>query len=545
MRIVTKILFNNFFILSVFLLFGCVVCGINQYDYSWDFANYHYYNPFAFFYNRMNYDIVPASVNTFFNPLPDIPLFLMIEFFNDSPQLIFAFQGIWFGLLLFGFFKLLMLFWDCTTFKGILSAFMALVIAATGQATWFQAGSSTNEIPLAFFVVCSLYIILKMLKNSDAQSGTKFFVAGLVLGLALGLKPTIVFWCVAIGLSLILCYKYWNEPIKYILLFTFAGLLGYLITNGWWMYKMWVLFDNPFFPFLNALFKSEYFDDINYSDRRFIWSFPYNLLYPFVVGKTSSEIIFGDARMGVYYFLVMCAFLRILFHPQKVVLCYKNEKIWFFLITVWVIAYVLWLQIFSIYRYIVVIEMIGALFFVKVMFSYQTKSTVKFVLYYTLLNVVCFAFVSNYTGSKWSNYRSPQDKYYVSMEKIKLPENTLVKLYNFPSAAIIPLLAKNNKFRALGYHHYNVIYMRGSDFVERGRFRQIRDDIEKNHEGPVVVFYRELLFSKYADKLNNEIKKVTKGMFCKELKNNFDGWLYVCVPDSLKYDILVEGVESD
>lgn len=442
------------------------------------------------------------------------------------------------------FFKLVLLFFE-PNLKGWGLALLALAIAATGQATWFQAGSSTNEIPLAFLVVCSLYVILKMLKNSDTQSGTKFFVSGLVLGMALGLKPTVIFWCVSVGLSLILCYKYWTKPIKYILLFTFAGLLGYLITNGWWMYKMWVLFDNPFFPFLNALFKSEYFDNINYSDRRFIWSFPRSLLYPFAVGETSSEIAFGDARMGVFYFLAICIFLRTLFCPKKFVLCYRNERIWFFLMTVWGIAYVLWLQIFSIYRYAVVIEMIGALFFVKVMFSYKTESTLKFVLYYTLLNVACFAFIANYMGNEWPNYRSPRDKYYVSMEKIKLPENTLVKLYNFPTAALIPVLAKDNDFRALGYHHYNAIYMQGSDFVERGRFRQIRDDIEKNHNGPVVVFYRELLFSKNADILNEEVNKATKGMFCKDLKNNFDGWLYVCVPDNLKYDILVEGVESE
>ncbi len=63
----------------------------------WDFANYHYYNPWAFLNGRVGYDIAPAGLNTYFNPLMDIPLYLMIQYFNDSPNIIYAFQGLYFG----------------------------------------------------------------------------------------------------------------------------------------------------------------------------------------------------------------------------------------------------------------------------------------------------------------------------------------------------------------------------------------------------------------------------------------------------------------
>lgn len=45
---------------------------------------------------------------------------------------------------------------------------------------------------------------------------------------------------------------------------------------------MWTHFDNPFFPFANAIFKSEYYVFFNYSDTRFL---PKNwiqfIFYPF------------------------------------------------------------------------------------------------------------------------------------------------------------------------------------------------------------------------------------------------------------------------
>ena len=77
---INKLFKNNFFLLLFFLILGGGVSLLTRYDLLWDFANYHYYNPWAFLNNRWMYDIIPAGVNTFFNPLPDIPLYLLIKF---------------------------------------------------------------------------------------------------------------------------------------------------------------------------------------------------------------------------------------------------------------------------------------------------------------------------------------------------------------------------------------------------------------------------------------------------------------------------------
>jgi len=100
----------NFVQLLFFLILGGIVSLLTRYDVLWDLANYHYYNSWALFNDRWMYDIVPGGINTFFNPLPDVPLYLLITFFNDYPNLVIFIQGLWAGAASFVFFKLITLF---------------------------------------------------------------------------------------------------------------------------------------------------------------------------------------------------------------------------------------------------------------------------------------------------------------------------------------------------------------------------------------------------------------------------------------------------
>ena len=75
---------------------GSYICTRTKFDVNWDFVNYHYYNAFAFLHDRLNYDIAPASVNTFFNPLLDLPLYFLIQKFNQNLDVIYAVQGLWY-----------------------------------------------------------------------------------------------------------------------------------------------------------------------------------------------------------------------------------------------------------------------------------------------------------------------------------------------------------------------------------------------------------------------------------------------------------------
>src|SRR5262249_35422044 len=45
---------------------------------NWDLLNYHFYNGYALLHGRHDLDLAPAQVQTFLNPLVDVPLYLAI-----------------------------------------------------------------------------------------------------------------------------------------------------------------------------------------------------------------------------------------------------------------------------------------------------------------------------------------------------------------------------------------------------------------------------------------------------------------------------------
>ena len=49
-------------------------------DMNWDLLNYHFYNGYALLTGRLERDLAPAQVQTFFNPLMDVPLYLAIVY---------------------------------------------------------------------------------------------------------------------------------------------------------------------------------------------------------------------------------------------------------------------------------------------------------------------------------------------------------------------------------------------------------------------------------------------------------------------------------
>jgi hypothetical protein len=58
--------------------FGALALVLGQ-DTNWDLRNYHWYNPYAFLTGRFALDIGPAHAATFYNPLLDVPVYLLAQ----------------------------------------------------------------------------------------------------------------------------------------------------------------------------------------------------------------------------------------------------------------------------------------------------------------------------------------------------------------------------------------------------------------------------------------------------------------------------------
>lgn len=202
-----------------------------------------------------------------------------------------------------------------------------------------------------------------------------------------------------------------------------------------------------------------------------------------------------------------------------------------------------------------------------------------------------------------------RQKEYLHMEKITLPENTLVKFYNFPIGFMAPLLARDNPhFKAVIY--VDESYGMKTDFTERGKFAEIRRQVLAEHTGPTVIIaattaaeeamekyyrlidtknphYRDLeeydrtkiqkrinkakkdlhLFEKYSIKSINDFENLEKiaastynpknkpsylinnaeisNMFCRKIDINILDEIVICVPHNLKNKILHPQTEQD
>jgi len=568
---------RDIFFFMLLLVFGAVLGAFLQHEWRWDFTNYHYYNAFAFLNGRIAYDIAPASINTFFNPILDLPLWFYIQHFNDNPALIYALQGAWGGLMLFAFYKIYQLFFKLENIISYVVLALSLLLTLSGEAVFSQFGTSSNEIPVSFFILWGLYILLKQIKLPETQKLKKFFAAGLIMGIALGLKQTVVIYCIASGLMLMICYKYLNKPYKSIFFFALGGFIAYIALNGWFMWKYWTLYGNPFFPFLNGVFHSPYFDDFNYRDTRYLPPLKYFLIYPILwnfKGYTIREQPYVDFRLTLIYIVLIGVFAWLL-HQKKLKKFFKEHPLDGSLYVFIALSFFVWMMMFSILRYSAVLEVISIIWFAKMVFSLLERkslilSAVIISFFVVLLSVCVF---ENELSKRQTNGK------FLSIEEIKLPENTLLKLYGFPTALVVPEFSKHAQLRAVNYVPYNCVYQKGSDFAERGAFRKMRDEIEKEHKGSVAVVYVNFSLFQRTDvrKLHQKrlmceerqknnartkdfvcsfglcptwnnfedalIAELGDKYFCRPLKNNMDNRLHICVPKELKTHIL--GEEND
>lgn len=347
---------KKLFLPAAFLCAGGFFSLLKGQDAMWDLLNYHLYNPFAFLEGRFMRDVVPAAIHTFFNPLPDLPLYLFVKYLNDFPRLIAFMQGMWFGLYAYFLWLICRMVFPGKN-KG--PAMCALALGASGAAAVSQIGVSSNELMLASLCAASLYLLLKYIK--DGGNALIALGAGLLSGAAAGLKYTAAPFAVA-GLVTLALFWLKNQKKKGagVLWFGAGAAAGFLVCNGYFMWRLWHHFGNPFFPFFNEYFHSSYFDPAGWSEGRFypsgVWQwlfYPFYWLAPRAAGP--SEIAFADPRGAVGLAAAFILFVSWFWRPKRRNAA-ADKNLLPALMAFCFVSYVWWLYFFSILRYAVLLE---------------------------------------------------------------------------------------------------------------------------------------------------------------------------------------------
>lgn len=495
------VLKNNILMVVFFSLTGVFLSQYFKYEMIADFNNYHYYLPWAFFNNRTFTDIALAMENSYHNPLIDMQYYFMVKYFNNNLTVYYTYTGLFYGLLLFVFYKICRLIFKS---EQKIELFLSIIIAMTGFATLSQVGTSSNEIIVSTMIMTSTYLLYKEIFILNKERWNKFILAGFIMGVALGLKLTVVIYCVSMGITLIVFHKKLQTPVKTICLFALSGLLGFLMVNGWWMLILYEHFGNPVFPYFNNLFKSPYyaFEFLTYKDfyKKTLsdyFLFPYEASFQFSE-QITAETPMLDVRLALGYTLLWIVLITGIFRRnlQQQIKCNMNIA---FLIVFVCISYVIWLQVFSIIRYAIPIEMMIAIFIVLYFSTYRPQKMIKFVLWASSCIIIFFMLLSGLPYSSWGNRLNETQLVYEN--NVKLPESSLLISLSPSTGLSSTQIVKNNPDVKLVNETSNLT-------VEGRKLHDIIDEYKKNS------FYKAYLIS-----LNSPVREFDQYTPISTIKN--------------------------
>ena len=178
------------------IVFGVAALALGQ-DANWDLRNYHWYNPYAWLTDRFTIDVAPA---TYYNPLLDVPLYVLAQHVpaRACSFLLGAMHGLNFVPLYLLAFSL------CPTWARWRAGAGGALIAAvgvTGGGALGLLGTTFYDNVLSIFVVSAACSAVRALDGTVKRPLMAFAGAGLLVGLATGLKLPVAIFAVGFAIA--------------------------------------------------------------------------------------------------------------------------------------------------------------------------------------------------------------------------------------------------------------------------------------------------------------------------------------------------------
>jgi hypothetical protein len=442
-----------FWAIIYFVALGIISVILGQ-DVSWDLRNYHFYNPYMLLTGRFKYDVLPAQIQTFFNPLIDVPFFIAVYYLKLPPIVV--------GFLMGGLHGLNQWLVHLITYHSldkvserykITLSIAAAITSIFGAAYISELGTSIGDNTTSVFVLAGLFFIVSSLGKNLPIPSKNILLAGLLLGLATGLKLTNALYSISFVVAINFLPNSWSEKLRNLILSILSMAVGFSLTAGYWIILMWTKFANPLFPFYNKIFQSSYIEtDVNLQDLRFlprdIWQW---LFYPFYFAQEQTlvaELKFKESRFVIAYILIVSLLSFILYrYAKNKSISPENNLIYTsilgFLLPFYITAYCIWLIKFSIYRYLIVLELITPILILLIVAYFYPKRNP--VLLVTLgIFVLILATVK---PLDW--WRIPWSDNYFSIDRqalVQYQDDVIVLWGGEPVGYVVPYFPSNTRF---------------------------------------------------------------------------------------------------
>lgn len=425
------------------LLCGALAVWLGQ-DANWDLRNYHWYNAYALLNHRHGYDILPSQTPFFYSPILDVVVFLLARVLH-AQWVGFALgtlQGLNFCLLFMLAHALLSI--PKSSRKVLVAAALA-ALGMLGGGGIAQLGTTFNDNIVSLGLLGSLLLVVTalpyLLQWELKQALPSAFLYGLPLGLALGLKLTLICFCAAAVLAWLGTSGSFMRRLLLAFAFGCGLTLGMVLTQGYWMWFLWTHYQNPIFPYFNQFFASPYGALTSARDTQFIpGDWQEALLFPWsftVNPKRAGEILWQDWRiLTLYVLLPLCSLIAVVVgrrNDQSLAIAEPlgaRYLLWFA-----AFGYIGWLVLFSIYRYLIPLEMLAPLLIVLTLGLLPLQPTVKWLTAAALLLVIA----AGVRAGNWGRVAWSESFIQVLAPDVPHPEDTMLLMAGFePYSHIVP-----------------------------------------------------------------------------------------------------------
>jgi hypothetical protein len=473
---------------SIILILCMVVFGLlsvhKGIDANADLQNYHFYNPWAFFHDRFLVDVAPAKSETYYNPAIDFFFYGLVAYFNNWPRLVAfalgALHGINAFLLILIARRLFAPAYGVSPKTHWILVGVATAIGVSGAGFLSLVGVTMGDLQYSIFVLCALLSTLIAVGCAPRLLPIFAIFSGFCIGLAIALKLVAIVYLAGIAAAGLIVYR--RSFLEASAGFAISSAVGFAIGGGWYFSLLYRVFGNPFFPLLNNVFRSPFADCASYSDRSHLpTSLIEALLYPFLWAYEPSRVAqmpFRDPRiatvilMGVVLILMLA--VRLVFRPA--ISISKEPKLvaereFFVLALFCTISYVAWIYEFSIYRYLVSIEMLSGPLIVATLASIFRNPR-----HATWVSPLVMLFCISVTRPLDWGHAAIGAKY-IDVQAPSIPANSVVVLTGFgglgpplgtrPLAHVLPFL--NPAARFVKFDYQFLAPTQNNILAERGR----------------------------------------------------------------------------
>jgi len=426
--------------LIVTILFWAAFVVVLGKDTSWDFRNYHWYAPYAFLNHREALDVVVAHQASYYNPFLDIPFYLLathtkawialgtlgaVQGANVVPLYLIAREGLRIP--------------DREIGAGALA-----LLGQTGALTLSMFGTTYYDNVMSVFALSGLAILVlnreRLRAGPPWQTAGITGLAGLIAGMAMGLKLPEMPFCVGFAATLVALGGSLKQQAVRLLAGGIAGVIGVALFSAWWMLHMKAMTGNPLFPYFNDYWHSPLALNSPYRDMRFIpFHFWRQLIFPFLFSidwHVADDLGFQDIRVLIAYLAVIPAILIWLLRRESSdTLVDKRVTLLIFVFAG--ASYFIWLRFFAIYRYIILLEMLAPTLIVAAIGLFPWTRRAR----YLTLAALCFAVLV--TARSDFLERAPLEDPYikVALPPIPRPDRTMVVMTgDAPMGFIAPSL---------------------------------------------------------------------------------------------------------